>query len=162
MNKNLVVPVGLLILIGVSFTVIRSQKTSKIDTMMEKATGQNDVMEPINEDLEEGDGIMMKNLYRYSSYSKTAFDAAKGKKRVYFFHAPWCPTCQAADAEFQADIDTIPKNVEVFKTDYDSSKELKQKYSITYQHTFVQVDENGQEVTKWNGGGLEELIANTK
>jgi hypothetical protein len=34
----------------------------------------------------------------------------------------------------------------VFKTDYDTQKELKTKYKITYQHTFVLVDEAGDAI----------------
>ena len=84
------------------------------------------------------------------------------KKRVLFFHANWCPTCKAADADFNSNLSEIPGGVVVIKTDYDNEDELKEKYGITYQHTFVQVDENGDEVTKWNGGGTAELIANVK
>jgi len=99
---------------------------------------------------------------RYSVYSKHAFDAAKGKKRVYFFHAAWCPTCKAANTEFTNNLDGIPEGVIVFKTDYDTNSELKKQYGITYQHTYVLVDENGKELKKWNGGAIAELIANTK
>ena len=41
-------------------------------------------------------------------------------------------------------------------------KELAQKYSITYQHTFVQIDAEGKEITKWNGGKIDELLTNIK
>ena len=99
---------------------------------------------------------------RYLSYSKEAFDAARGKKRVYFFHATWCPTCKAAHEELTGNPEGIPEDVMVFKTDYDSERELKKKYGITSQHTFVLVDEDGTELKKWNGGGLSELAANTK
>lgn len=99
---------------------------------------------------------------RYVTYSKAAFDAAKGKRRVYFFHAPWCPTCRPADAQFQANADSIPDEVVLFKTDYDSSTDLKKQYSVTYQHTFVQVDDTGDEITRWSGGGINELVANIK
>lgn len=97
---------------------------------------------------------------RYVGYSQVSFDAAAGKKRVLFFHAPWCPTCKPADAAFQKDAALIPENVVLFKTDYDTSFDLKKKYGVTYQHTFVQVDAKGNEVTKWNGGQLAELTAN--
>lgn len=58
--------------------------------------------------------------------------------------------------------DKIPENMVLMKTDYDTYTELKKKYGVTYQHTFVQVDENGNELTKWNGGGVNELEANLK
>lgn len=105
---------------------------------------------------------MMENESRYVVYSKTAFDAAVEKKRVYFFHAPWCPTCRPADKEFQNSMDQIPEDVILFKTDYDSSTDLKKQYNVTYQHTFVQVDNAGTRVTTWNGGGIDELKTNVQ
>ncbi len=97
---------------------------------------------------------------RYAAYSKAAFDAAGSKKRVYFFHAKWCPSCKVADAAFSANPDKIPEGAVVFKTDYDTETELKNKFGITYQHTFVFVDASGNEIKKWNGGGPTELQAN--
>lgn len=99
---------------------------------------------------------------RYIPYSKEAFDRASGKKRILFFHAPWCPTCRPADAEFEAKKDSIPMGAVLFKTDYDSSTELKKKYNVTYQHTFVQVDGTGYPLATWNGGGMDDLLSNIK
>ena len=88
--------------------------------------------------------------------------AATSGKAVLFFHAPWCPTCKAADADITKNSANIPKGVIIFKTDYDTETDLKKKYAITYQHTFVQVDSQGDEITKWNGGGVKEIISNIK
>lgn len=99
---------------------------------------------------------------RYIPYSQSEFEAAKGKKRVLFFFAPWCPTCVPTDRAFQENPQGIPQDVVLFKTDYDSSGELKKKYGVSYQHTFVYVDDLGTAIKKWNGGGVQELVANTK
>lgn len=96
----------------------------------------------------------------YVDYSAAAFAAAKDQKRVLFFHAVWCPTCKAANMDLTANTGKIPSDVVVFKTDYDSERELKAKYGITYQHTYVQVDVAGNAVTKWNGGGVNEILRN--
>jgi thiol-disulfide isomerase/thioredoxin len=103
-------------------------------------------------------GAMLQNKPRYMDYSEADFAAAGDSKRVLFFHAPWCPTCRPADREFRERANEIPEGVVVFKTDYDSETELKQKYRITYQHTYVLVDEAGNEVSKWNGGAVDELL----
>jgi hypothetical protein len=50
----------------------------------------------------------------------------------------------------------------VFKTDYDTSNDLKTKYGVTYQHTFVQIDSSGNAITKWVGGDTAALIKNIK
>lgn len=97
---------------------------------------------------------------KYVHLSTSGFEEAKAKRRVYFFAASWCPTCQAANEEFLANIDSIPEDVVVFITNYDEEIELKAKYNITYQHTFVQVDRNGNDLARWTGGDINELLEN--
>ncbi len=105
---------------------------------------------------------------RYVEYSKAAFDQAAGKRRVLYFYATWCPSCKTANEDFTANPNNIPEDVVVIRTNYNDpntdqeEKDLAKKYGITYQHTFVQVDSKGKEVTKWNGGQTEELAANIK
>ena len=88
----------------------------------------------------------------YLSYnSQNLAIAQENGRAVLFFHAKWCPTCRAADETINRELDQIPADVTILKVDYDKEKDLKKKYRITYQHTFVQVDENGNEVTKFSG-----------
>ncbi|MDA9128937.1 thioredoxin family protein [Candidatus Gracilibacteria bacterium] len=75
---------------------------------------------------------------------------------VLFFHAAWCPSCVAADKEITAG--NIPEGLTVLKTDFDINTDLRQKYGVTGQHTFVQVDENGEMIKKWVGGSSIENI----
>ncbi|MBI4054219.1 MAG: thioredoxin family protein [Candidatus Doudnabacteria bacterium] len=100
----------------------------------------------------------------YIDYSAQALAQAQveGKRIVLNFYAPWCPFCRAADADFQANLGRLPENLVLLRVQYDSEKELKSKYGVTYQHTFVQVDEQSKQVTKWSGGGIDELIARVK
>ena len=97
---------------------------------------------------------------RYIVYSPETYEQTKDKKRVLFFHASWCPTCKSANSEFTSMMEKIPQEIVLLKTDYDTNSDLKKKYAITYQHTFVQVDSEGNEITKWNGGGIQELKEN--
>jgi thioredoxin 1 len=87
-----------------------------------------------------------------------------GRKVVLFFHAAWCPNCQAAEKAFKAALanDSFPQNITLIKTDYDSSAELKKKYGVNYQHTFVQIDSSGNQITKWVSGDTAQLSANVK
>jgi hypothetical protein len=48
--------------------------------------------------------------------------------------------------------DDIPEDLTILKLDYDSAKDLRDKYSVVIQHTLVQVDSKGNEITKWTGG----------
>lgn len=98
---------------------------------------------------------------RYLEYSMENFEKNKGKKKVLFFSAVWCPTCTLANADIREQINDIPENLVILKVDYNIETELKEKYGITYQHTFVYVDDNGQEIAKWVGGALAEILEKT-
>jgi thiol:disulfide interchange protein len=110
------------------------------------------------------DAMMMKKEGAYKDYSSqtVASEQAAGQKVVLFFHASWCPTCKAADNAFKANTGKIPAGVTVLKTDYDNSKDLKTKHGITTQHTFVQIDNEGNMITKWVSGDVDMLIKNIK
>lgn len=108
------------------------------------------------------DQMMADTSSPYASYTQEAFASSSSLRRVYFFHAKWCPTCKAADAAFRANLNQIPDDVAIFITDYDTEAQLKQRYGITYQHTFVQVDAQGNELSKWNGGDISALLTNLK
>jgi len=102
---------------------------------------------------------------RFVAYSpENLASATQNGRAVIFFHASWCPSCVAAEADLKANFDKVPPNVMILKTDYDSSKELKGKYGVVSQDTWVQVDSQGKTVTKWNSGGkgLTTLLANLK
>lgn len=107
--------------------------------------------------MENGQQAMMKQPGEYLVYSQSTFESNQNNKRVLFFHASWCPSCKASNTDFMNNASDIPSGVVVLKTDYDMEKELKKKYGITYQHTFVHVDAKGNEIVKWNGGGVKEL-----
>ena len=66
---------------------------------------------------------------------------------VLFFHATWCPSCNSADKNLKSS--TIPDWLTILKVDYDSSTELKEKYWVVSQHTFVQVDSSWKSIEKW-------------
>lgn len=95
----------------------------------------------------------------YDEYQASKADFADHAV-VLFFHAGWCPNCQAADASLTQD--GVPDGLAVVKVDYDTADELKRTYGITYQHTFVQVDADGEELAKWTGSRTgEDILAET-
>lgn len=115
--------------------------------------------------MEEKDQLMMKaesGAYKDYSVPLASAESAAGRKVVLYFYAPWCPFCRAADAAFKSQTSNIPGNVTVLKTDYDSETALKEKYGVTYQHTFVQIDAQGNAVTKWVSGDIALLKQNIK
>lgn len=95
----------------------------------------------------------------YSDYDASKLSNAEHGTVILFFNATWCPTCVAANKNFNGS--TPPDGLTVLKVDYDDSTDLKRKYGVTYQHTFVQVDKTGKLLKKWNGSKTyDELISN--
>jgi len=91
----------------------------------------------------------------YKVYSPDLLSSTK--TNVLFFAATWCPNCQAADKNFSSE--TIPDNINLLKVDYDTYTDLKQKYGIVMQHTFVEVDQNWNEIKKWSWTlNVEDLV----
>lgn len=85
----------------------------------------------------------------YEPYDPKLLANAGTGKVILFFHAPWCPTCHALDADIRTHLSDIPLGVTILETDYDAQTALKQKYGVTIQGTFVQVDQNGNQLKKW-------------
>jgi thiol-disulfide isomerase/thioredoxin len=86
--------------------------------------------------------------------------AAKGPT-VLFFAADWCPTCQAALKDINANGERMTV-ITIVVVDYDRSADLKRRYGVTTQHTFVQIDADGAKLAAWNGGGVDVIVKNTK
>lgn len=68
---------------------------------------------------------------------------------VLFFHAPWCPTCRATEKSLTED--GVPAGLTVVKVDYDGEQDLRRRYRVTHQHTFVAVDADGGARGTWSG-----------
>lgn len=118
-------------------------------------------------DMEKSDGISTDDstevLGTYELYDKEKLIKARDGDVVLFFRATWCPTCRALDTDIRKNLEEIPANLTILDVDYDRYGELKKKYNVTYQHTFVQVDEEGNVINKWSGSPtLEELIKEVK
>lgn len=79
---------------------------------------------------------------RYLDYSEERLKKATEDFIVLFFHADWCPTCKAFEEKVFTEF--IPENILILKVDFDDNLELKKKYNILTQTSFVIVD------NKWN------------
>lgn len=82
----------------------------------------------------------------YIAYDENTVTNTQGT-RLLFFHAPWCPQCRQLEASIKAG--TIPKDVTIFKVDYDSNQKLRQRYGVTIQTTVVLLNKDGSEAKKF-------------
>jgi thiol-disulfide isomerase/thioredoxin len=95
----------------------------------------------------------------YVDYTDGAIEATPGPK-VLFFHASWCPNCRELDEQLRAE--GAPDGLTVFKVDYDSRTDLRQKYGVTIQTTVVFVDDDGEMLSSsvlYEDPSIEALVA---
>ena len=76
---------------------------------------------------------------------------AAEKRVVYFFAASWCPSCKATYEDLKVSAMKAPQDLAIVVVDYDKEAELKAKYGITYQHTFVAIGPMGEKLSVWSG-----------
>jgi thioredoxin 1 len=155
MNKITIALIGVIIVAGGVYayssnqkgTVLSEQKIGAEEKLMaeEKTAGEKETM--VNSDT--NNDKMMKGTYE--AYTPEKLARAETGDVVLFFHASWCPSCRGLNADIEANTSAIPEGVSILKLDYDKETELKKKYGVTYQHTLVQVDKDGNLIKKWSG-----------
>ena len=97
------------------------------------------------------------NTGRYADYTDGNTMEHAYRKTILFFHAPWCGDCQAFDKVLREG--PIPAGVQILKVDYDSRQDLRQKYGVTKQSTFVELDDDDDhDHDIWVGYGKEKSI----
>lgn len=75
---------------------------------------------------------------------------------VLFFHAPWCSECRAFERAIQAG--SIPAGIQILKVDFDSRQDLRRRYGVTQQTSFVKVDRQGNKQSLWVGYGQDKSV----
>ena len=149
MNKTILsIIVVLLLLLGAYFILTSGDKGQVQDNTNQKET----VIQGVDNSglIQNEDNILVAGSYQ--TYSSEKIALAENEKVVLFFHASWCPSCRAINTDIENNLNNIPAKLNILKVDYDKETELKKKYGVTYQHTFVQVDKDGNLIKKWSGG----------
>jgi thiol-disulfide isomerase/thioredoxin len=90
---------------------------------------------------------------------EAAIDTYADSKVVLFFNATWCSTCKKARNNLEANLSAIPADITIVLVDFDSETDLKRQYGVTLQHTFVQIDSDGNQLAKWSGSVTAQQIA---
>lgn len=139
-----------------ALTFLLSSCSDKTDEQMMKdeLVIKNDIESSQVEDKQ-----MMKDakIWIYSDYSSEKLSNANWNI-VLQFHANWCPSCVSLDKNLMWS--EIPENLTILKVDYDKESDLKEKYSITMQHTSVLVDSDWNMIKKWSGSkNVEDILS---
>jgi thiol-disulfide isomerase/thioredoxin len=127
------------------------QPEKKDDAMM---------MEPA---MEKSDSMMLKDPVGFYSTQRmqpyvmpfTTPEAAQAYAvkgpTAYFFAATWCPNCQAAYKDLERNFRKMPEGMTLVLVNFDKTPDLKSRYAVTIQHTFIQINEKGEKVKAWVG-----------
>jgi len=151
----------------------KSDSMVKEDVMMEKeptsmVKAEDAMMKKDDSKIGDSNNAMMQKSGAYLSFTPETLVTTASTRQVLFFFANWCPTCASADKNFTQNLSEIPADVTLIKVNYNDTetdkteKDLAEKYGVTYQHTFVQIDEQGNKVGIWNGGQIGELLSNLR
>lgn len=155
-----------LAIVGVGLAIYQSQQEatdSKLSTDLQDVESHNqsslDVSSSSQSKSSQEDGQSETTEERQGIYAAYTPELLAKGDNVLFFKASWCPTCSALDRDIEASLDDIPAKINILKVDYDEAGDLKWKYGVTYQHTLVQVSEDGEQLKKWSGSmTLEQLL----
>ncbi|MBI2617595.1 thioredoxin family protein [Candidatus Gottesmanbacteria bacterium] len=156
-SQHVILGAFIVLVVGGGFFYIKNQSAS--------TSQQPSEVSITNVDTKDSKATNILSRYLdYSSDNLAKATANNGRAVLFFAALKWCPSCQQADKDFQANFEKVPSDATILKVDYDTAKDLKQKYAITMQDTFVQVDSDGKEITRWNSGGegIKTLLANLK
>lgn len=167
LNLNMKPPViiGAIILILVIGIIVFQKSSQSPNTSETTISNTSQISQPSQEETSTNNSNTQK---RYIEYSPSQFSVVANTRRVLYFYAKWCSTCRPADANFTQNESKIPEDITLIRVNFNdddtdqSEKDLAKKYSVPYQHTFVQIDRNGNEITRWVGGDIDELLSNVK
>ncbi|MCU0279014.1 MAG: thioredoxin family protein [Candidatus Nanopelagicales bacterium] len=148
MNRRVVVlsTTALIALAGCSSADSSETAASESPSAMEKSPS---AMEKSPSAMEKTPEAMAGGAYVTETQFREDPSAYEDGNTVLFFHAGWCPDCQATDKSIQET--GVPKDINIVKVDFDSANDLRKQYGITQQHTFVLIGPNGEEIKKWTG-----------
>ncbi|MGB2110608.1 MAG: thioredoxin domain-containing protein [Patescibacteria group bacterium] len=94
---------------------------------------------------------------QYVDYSQNELNNSNEEFLILFFHAAWCPSCKAFEEKILSE--EIPENIKFLKVDYDSQAELRKKYNVVSQTTFVLVNSDGELRKRWIGSrDLQDIL----
>ncbi len=157
MTKTILISLSVLLLVILGIVSLRSQRDEggQFYFESEKTETVGETTERAFENAREA-GL-------YEDYEPEKLSFAETGKVLLFFKASWCGECHEIDRDILRHRGEVPANVAILKVDYDNSSELKKKYGVTIQHTFIQVDANGNLIAKWSDAfSLSEILKRIK
>lgn len=158
--------VGATVLIGALILVVVLRPmtpTASMDTVDKPDTSTATDL-PTTTDPDADEPTIVSASGRYVDYSADLVEDNGFQTTILFFYAGWCPECRGYDQAINAA--TLPDGLQILKVNYDDEQDLRQKYGVTIQSSFVRVNAAGDKQKLWNGYGKEKsldvILENTK
>ena len=152
-----------------SFTIKRVIWLSLISVLLSACSGTSSVQQDqvnnektVTESPAPSDSNDVSGDYISYEVYKSQIEKYSDSRVILFFNASWCSTCKIARDNFEASLNEIPADMAIVLVDFDNSNELRKKFGITLQHTFVHIDANEVVISKWSGSTtVSQLIEQT-
>ena len=135
--RNPLITIGAFMLLLTACTPLVEQLKEQgveVEVMEESEEMNNETMNNDQEEKEEN-----KDGGSYSLYQEGVI--GQGEKIVLFFHATWCPYCIENDARLTKFYSAAQVPLSTYRVDFDTANELKTRFGVTQQDTFIVLDE---------------------
>lgn len=119
-----------------------SKREAQADTTSQPAT-QGDAVAPV----QQSSAALNAEPVSYGGFTSDVI--GNGQKSLLFFYAPWCPYCQDDDVILTRMYQAGTPNISTYKVDFDTAFDLRDKYGVVSQHTFVLIDGNGKTIDSY-------------
>lgn len=94
----------------------------------------------------------------YDTYDSSRVAEATGRV-VLFFHSAGCSSCENLEKDLLLNRLNIPTGLTILDVDFENGTEFKEKYGVIYNHTLVEIDNQGNLIKKWTGSSnLSDLL----
>lgn len=144
----------ILVVVALALILISGNNSAR-----EIVSDQNLNDRPIEESIDEAESLTpeidlqeVPGVYKIYNGNAAELTNSTTKRTVLFFSAYWCPTCQAFERDVAKNKQSLPTDVTIIEIEYQQYSALEKKYGINTQHTFVEIDNQGNLLKKWLGG----------
>ncbi len=145
MNKIIIISFVSLVLISGGLVLFSNSDSNNVSSNANNSSGNK--TSTINEIQQKQSSSTQNLLANYVDYSDSELMKAEGTKRIVFFHANWCSTCNFFDGQIKEQ--GVPEGITILKADFDKDNVTKKKYGVVIQSTFVLLDDSGEVVKTW-------------
>ena len=154
MSKNATIIMVVLLVIGgiTGYLFLNTDESSDSSVSQTEQDSQDPVQ---TKPTEAQPAEVASSAGQFVDYTEEVLAETSDKNQVLFFSAAWCIECRGVERNIKAG--TIPEDLVIIKVDYDTEDELKKKHGVVTQTTFVQIDESGDQITKWQGFGSDDI-----